>query len=76
MCVNNFWFFGFILFEVVAYKFTEDAKLIHKSSQSANGTSTCYLTLDKTGDNLLVIFDDHICFCFISPAIKTFFFFD
>lgn len=40
---------------VVAYKFTEDAKLIHKSSQSANGTSTCYLTLDKTGDNLLFV---------------------
>jgi len=36
---------------VVGYKVMEDAKLIQKSAQSANGTSTCYLTLDKNGED-------------------------
>merc|ERR1719242_2465295 len=40
---------------VVGYKVDENGKLVQRSAQSAEGTSTCYLTLDKHGDNLLFV---------------------
>merc|ERR1719499_1433276 len=40
---------------IVAYKIDRKGKLVPSCMQSAKGTSTCYLTLDRTGNNLLFV---------------------
>jgi len=41
--------------QIVAYNINQDGKLVPSSMQSAKGTSTCYLTLDQKGGNLLFV---------------------
>jgi len=41
--------------QIVAYNVDYDGKLVPSCMQSAKGTSTCYLTLDREGGNLLFV---------------------
>jgi len=41
--------------QIVAYHVSPNGKLVPSSMQSAKGTSTCYLTLDQRGNNLLFV---------------------